>query len=291
MRLARVVAVVPALDEAPRIGAVVAGLVAARLAARLCAADGAHAAGVLDRIVVIDDGSRDGTTAAALAGGDPRVEVVRHERPRGVGAAIAQGYLRALELDADAAVVLAGDGQMDPADLPALLAPLCAERGARADYVQGDRLAWHGGAVAFPLDRLVGVLGLALATRAATGLGVRDAQCGYTAIGRRALAAIDWRSAWPSYGYPNDVLIRLARAGLRVAHVPIRPIYAGAPSKLGWRHLPPIFARLAGATFERLTAGARAPMGAPTAEPRAAEPPMRDRWRADGSRGSAAPCL
>lgn len=297
MRLARVVAVVPALDEAPRIGEVVAGLTRARV----------HGSSIT-RIVVIDDGSRDGTAEAALAGGDPRVEVVRHARPRGVGAAIARGYLRALELEADAAVVLAGDGQMDPHDLPALLAPLCGgrsereareERGAReereerADYVQGDRLAWHGGAVAFPLDRFLGVLGLALATRAATGLDVRDAQCGYTAIGRRALAAIDWRAAWPSYGYPNDVLIRLARAGLRVAHVPIRPIYAGAPSKLRWRHLPPILRRLAGATLERLATGARDPHGEPTAGPPARAPyelPSQDRWRADGSRGSAAPC-
>jgi glycosyltransferase involved in cell wall biosynthesis len=286
--LACVVAVVPALDEAPRIGSVVAGLARAR------AHGGGHA---IDRIVVIDDGSRDGTAEAALAGGDPRVEVVRHERPRGVGAAIARGYLRAQELDADAAVVLAGDGQMDPADLPALLAPLGAERGASrergaaaayADYVQGDRLAWHGGAVAFPLDRFLGVLGLALATRAATGLDVRDAQCGYTAIGRRALAAIDWREAWPSYGYPNDVLIRLSRAGLRVAHVPIRPIYAGAPSKLRWRHLPPILRRLAGATLERLTGRGTEPPLEATAEPLARS--AQDRWRADASRGSAAPC-
>lgn len=299
-RPARVVAVVPALDEAPRIGEVVAGLARARARA--------HAGGLIERIVVIDDGSRDGTAEAALASGDPRVEVVRHDRPRGVGAAIARGYLRAIELDADAAVVLAGDGQMDPADLPALLAPLraapdCAGD-ARADYVQGDRLAWHGGALAFPLDRFLGVLGLALATRVATGLAVRDAQCGYTAIGRRALAAIDWRAAWPSYGYPNDVLIRLARGGLRVAHVPIRPIYAGAPSKLRWRHLPPILRRLAGASIERMLDLTHQATAVPRATAVAAEAPAsrqaprethephepRDRWRADGSRGSAAPC-
>ncbi len=292
---ARVVAVVPALDEAPRIGAVVAGLLDARIA------PGGPAA--IARVVVVDDGSADGTAEAALATGDPRVEVVRHARPRGVGAAIARGYRRAVELDADAAVVLAGDGQMDPADLPALLAPL---RDGGADYVQGDRLAWHGGAAAFPLDRFLGVLGLALATRLATGLDVRDAQCGYTAIGRRALDALDALDApdaldgarsWQGYGYPNDVLLRLARRGLRVVHVPVRPIYAGAPSKLGWRHLPPILTHLARATLARASgrafgassaSGARAAAAELRDESRASR--AREGWRADAARGSAAPC-
>jgi glycosyltransferase involved in cell wall biosynthesis len=248
----KLVAVVPALDEAPRIGAVIRGL-APRLARH-------------DRIVVVDDGSRDGTDAAAIEaaraiGAEARLTIVRNERPRGVGAAIARGYLEALALGADAAVVLAGDDQMDPRDLEAVLRPV---RSGRADYVKGNRLAWHGGALAFPLERLLGVIVLGAATRLATGLALSDAQCGYTAIGRRALEAIDWRSTWPSFGYPNELLIRCARLGLTVAEVPVRPVYAGAPSKLRVSHVPPIARMLARATVERLVAAA-AP--APTATP------------------------
>ena len=89
-RLARVVAVVPALEEAPRIGDVVRGL--------------CRALGPDDRVVVIDDGSADDTSAVARAVGDERVEVVRHAARRGVGAAIATGYLRAIALEADVAM-------------------------------------------------------------------------------------------------------------------------------------------------------------------------------------------
>jgi glycosyltransferase involved in cell wall biosynthesis len=275
-----VVAVVPALDEAPRIGRVVRAL-RGRLGAR-------------DRIVVIDDGSADGTGEAALAAGGGGVEVIRNPRPRGVGAAIARGYERARELGADAAVVLAGDDQMDVRDLPAVLAPL---RDGRADYVKGNRLAWSGGALAFPLDRLLGVIGLAAATRLATGLDVNDAQCGYTAIGRRALAEIDWAGwadAWPGYGYPNDWLIRLAQRGLRVVEVPVRPVYDGAPSKLRWRHLPPIVRRLAAASVARaLRTDAADEAPAPPARPATAAPPstsatVRAGWPIDDARGRGA---
>lgn len=214
------VSIVPALDEAPRIGRVVSTMPAC-----------------VDRIVIVDDGSRDGTADAARDTGDPRVEVVAHPVRRGVGAAIASGAIRARALGAEAAVVLAGDGQMDPLDLSAVVAPVLR---AEADLAQGNRLAWPGGVLAFPLARLFGVVALAALTRAATGLDVDDAQCGYVAFGRRALAAIDWTSLWPSFGYPNDLLIRASRLGLHVVEVPVRPVYADEQSKLGVRHLPGI---------------------------------------------------
>src|SRR5262249_11377981 len=86
----------------------------------------------IDHVIVIDDASRDRTGSEAASVLRRGLEVVRHDRNRGVGAAIATGYARALALGVDAAVVMAGDGQMDPADLPALLAPIAA---GRADYV------------------------------------------------------------------------------------------------------------------------------------------------------------
>ncbi|MGZ3456187.1 MAG: glycosyltransferase family 2 protein, partial [Polyangiales bacterium] len=183
-------AVVPALDEAPRIARVVRTMPAC-----------------VERILVIDDGSKDDTGATALAA-DPRVEVLRHPEPRGVGASIAEGCVRARSLGAEVVVVLAGDGQMDPVDLAAVVAPIA--RG-EADFVKGNRLAWPGGALAFPLPRLLGIIAFAAATRLATGLAIDDAQCGYVAFGPRALDAIEWPRLWPRFGYPNDLLGALAR--------------------------------------------------------------------------------
>lgn len=236
-----IVAVIPALDEAERIGSVVSALLQ-------------RVEPVIERVVVVDDGSTDGTGGVARAFG-PRVEVIRNERPRGVGAAIAAGMRRSIELGASISAVLAGDAQMDPADLPAIVAPLL--RGD-ADFVKGNRLAWPDGALAFPLARLIGVITLAAATRAATGLSIQDAQCGYVALSRRALLAIPWDELWPSFGYPNDLLARAAELGLRIAEVPVRPIYAGEQSKLRTRHLPGVAYVVGRALARRVTARARA---------------------------------
>jgi glycosyltransferase involved in cell wall biosynthesis len=225
-------AVVPALDEAPRIARVV------RTMPRC-----------VERIVVIDDGSRDDTGAIALAA-DARVEVLRHERPLGVGASIGEGCVHARARGASIVVVLAGDGQMDPADLPAIIAPIAHDE---ADFVKGNRLAWPGGAVVFPLPRLIGIVAFAAATRLATGLAIDDAQCGYVAIGPRALAAIECPRLWPRFGYPNDLLGALARLGLRVVEAPVRPIYGGEQSKLRLSHLPGVAFVIARAAALRIT--------------------------------------
>ena len=184
-----------------------------------------------DAIVVVDDASHDDTAhqaeLAALRRAAPsRVEVLRHAANRGVGGAIATGYRRALDLGADVAAVMAGDGQMDPHDLPALLDPLA---GGAADYVKGNRFLHPAIWTTMPASRIVGNLVLSAATRVTSGYRhVFDSQCGYTAIHRRALAAIDLDQLFPRYGYPNDLLSRLRVADMRVVDVPVRPIYGPA---------------------------------------------------------------
>ncbi|MFI5299141.1 MAG: glycosyltransferase family 2 protein [Polyangiales bacterium] len=241
---ARVVAVVPALDEAPRIARTIATIPT-----------------IVDAIVLIDDGSRDDTTARAQAVGDARLRVVRHARRRGVGAAISAGYSIARALGAECAVVLAGDGQMDPRDLERVVAPVL--RG-EADYVKGNRFAHSDRARAMPVERRIGGMIFSAMTRVATGLDVDDTQCGFTAIGALALDTIDWSRAWTGYGYPNAVLVALARAGLVVREVPVRAIYGDEQSKLHLRHLPPIVAMLAKASIDRVARRSR------TAPPRSA---------------------
>lgn len=183
----------------------------------------------VDHAIVIDDASTDDTSHRA-ATGRADVEVIRHAENGGVGRAIATGYRRALALRADVAVVMGGDGQMDPRDLPALLDPIAA---GQADYVKGNRFLHPEVWRAMPPARIVGNLLLSAATRVTSGYHhVFDSQCGYTAIHRDALARIDLDAMWTGYGYPNDLLSRLHVAGVRVADVPVRPIY-GARWKSG----------------------------------------------------------
>jgi len=182
----------------------------------------------VDHLIVVDDASLDDTARqaerAALGRDEPaRVEVIRHAANRGVGGAITTGYRRAIAIGADVAVVMAGDGQMDPRDLPALLDPIA--RGD-ADYVKGNRFLHPAIWTAMPASRIVGNVVLSAATRVTSGYRhVFDSQCGYTAIHRRALATIELAKLFPRYGYPNDLLSRLRVANMRVLDVPVRPIY------------------------------------------------------------------
>jgi glycosyltransferase involved in cell wall biosynthesis len=184
--------------------------------------------GFVDHVVVVDDASVDTTAQVAARMGGRSVEIVRHGANRGVGAAIVSGYRRALACQHDVAVVMAGDGQMDPADLPTLLDPIAD---GRADYVKGNRFRHRDVWRVMPRTRLAGNVLLSLATKLTSGYWqVFDSQCGYTAIHRRALERMDLDRVFPRYGYPNDLLARLHAAGARVVDVPVRPVYGP-----GWK--------------------------------------------------------
>jgi glycosyltransferase involved in cell wall biosynthesis len=173
-------------------------------------------------VLVVDDGSVDSTAKIAARSGRRGLEVIVHAQNRGVGGAIATGYRRALVLEADATAVMAGDAQMDPADLPRLLAPVLADE---ADYAKGNRFAWPGCWRDMPAARFVGNVILSTLTRIACGYRLFDSQCGYTVASRAALHAIDPDAMFARYGYPNDLLGRLARGGARAVDVPVRPVY------------------------------------------------------------------
>lgn len=180
----------------------------------------------VDQVVVVDDASTDRTSDVVRGLGDPRVVLVRHPENRGVGAALVTGYQRALAGGADVLVVMAGDNQMDPDDLPRLLEPICREG---ADYVKGNRFR-HPEFSRMPWERRLAGRWLARLTRWASGLDIDDSQCGYTALSADAARRIPLAELWPRYGYPNDLLLLLARAGARVREVPVRPVYAGERS-------------------------------------------------------------
>ena len=218
----RVVVVVPARDEAPRLGRVLSQMPA-----------------WVDAVIVVDDASVDGTAQVARAAADPRVEVLRHARSRGVGAAIVTGYRYAAGQSGgsrDAFVVMAGDGQMDPRDLPAVVDPVV--RG-EADYVKGDRFHSNHPSVGRPMpwSRRIGGLFFSWATSRAIGIPVSDSQCGYTALSRAACARLDLDGLWGGYGYPNDLLSQLALRRMRIAQVPVRAVYLDEVSRFRARHL------------------------------------------------------
>jgi glycosyltransferase involved in cell wall biosynthesis len=180
----------------------------------------------IDTIVVVNDCSRDRTSEVVRA--NPRfasgmVHLIEHEVNQGVGGAIATGYKHARDNRYDVAVVMAGDAQMEPADLPAILDPVIDDE---ADYTKGNRLVTGEAFRRIPKVRFFGNSALSLLTKIASGYWhVADSQTGYTAINRAALRAIDWDGMYKRYGQPNDVLVKLNVAGMRVVDVPIEPVY------------------------------------------------------------------
>ena len=187
----------------------------------------------VDRIYVIDDLSTDATCAKVrpyVEEQPERITLIAHEVNQGVGGAIATGYKAALAEQMDVTVVMAGDAQMDPDDLPNLITPVVHNE---CDYAKGNRLfrgdAWH----IIPRVRYLGNSVISLLTKVASGYWhVADSQSGYTAIGLEALSRIDWDSMYKRYGQPNDLLVRLNVWSFRVRDVDIRPVY-GVGEKSG----------------------------------------------------------
>jgi glycosyltransferase involved in cell wall biosynthesis len=214
-------------------GAKVAVIVPAYQEERLVARMLARVPRYVDRIYVIDDASTDATAARVEALADARVSLIRHAENRGVGAAIATGYGRALEDGCAALAVMAADDQMDPDDLPLLLEPVVS-RGA--DYAKGNRLL-HPEFARMPYHRRLGTRVLSALTRSATLLDVNDCQCGFTVLSAEAARRLPLSELWPRYGYPNDLLGMLAAAGCHVVEAPVRPVYADEQSGLRAYHL------------------------------------------------------
>lgn len=179
----------------------------------------------VDHIVVVDDYSSDGTAAAVrnLAESNQKVVLIAHEQNRGVGAATATGYKWARDHKIDVTAVMNADFQMDPADLPRIVKPVCT---GECDYTKGNRLFRGESWGMIPKNRYIGNSVLSLLTKIASGYWhVADSQSGYTAICLAALKAIDLDAIYPYYGVPNDMLIRLNIASFRVRDVSVKPVY------------------------------------------------------------------
>jgi glycosyltransferase involved in cell wall biosynthesis len=234
-----VLAVIPAHDEAPRIAAVV------------------RAAAAHLPVLVVDDGSSDDTALVARAAG---AEVAELRPNGGKGAALRAGFRRALEAGFDGVLTLDGDGQHDPAEIPAFLAAFVAgdaggagAAAGRPDLVVGRRDFSRMP----PARRLANTIG-GRTFSWAVGTHVPDNQSGYRLVGRRLMQA-SLGSAERGFEFEVEMLAACIARGWPVAWVPIRTIYTGGPS-----HIRPTahvrhFFRAVGAARRTVRAARRSP--------------------------------
>lgn len=182
-------------------------------------------------IFVVDDACPEGSgDAVEQACADPRVQVLRHRLNGGVGSAMITGYRAALDTAAVAIVKLDGDGQMDPALIPLLVRPLLIDQ---ADYVKGNRFHPLGDVAAMPAVRLFGNAALSLLTKLSTGYWqVFDPTNGYTAIHASVLRLLPLDRLSPRYFFESDMLYQLNQLRAVVRDLPMRAVYADAPSSL-----------------------------------------------------------
>ena len=196
-RTGPVVVFLPVHDEAPSVAGVVG---------RVPTEIGGHPV----QVVVVDDGSTDGSARRAMAAG---AEVVAHDGHLGLGAAVRTGLAEARRRGAVAVAFLDADGEYDPADLPRLLEPVLA---GRADYVVGSRFA--GTIESMLPHRRLGNRVLSALTSLVAGRRLTDGQSGCRALGRQALEAA--RVAH-DYNYAQVLTLDLLGKGFRYAEVPI----------------------------------------------------------------------
>jgi glycosyltransferase involved in cell wall biosynthesis len=205
----RVLALIPAHDEEPRIAAVV------------------RAAAEHLPVLVVDDGSSDATARVARGAG---AEVLEQRPNAGKGAALRAGFRQALAAGYDGALTLDADGQHDPAEIPTFLrafAPGSTDAaGLRPDLVVGRRDFTHMP----PARRLANTLG-GHAFSWAVGTHVPDNQSGYRLLGRR-LMETSLESTENGFEFEVEILAICIARGWPVAWVPIRTIYTGGPSHI-----------------------------------------------------------
>jgi glycosyltransferase involved in cell wall biosynthesis len=183
-------------------------------------------------ILVIDDGSHDGTADVARRFGVQHI--VRHRRNRGLAAAFQSGVDAALAAGADIIVNTDADGQYAGEDIAALVAPIVAHQ---ADLVIGDRGVGRNAHFG-PFKRLLQRLGSAV-VRSLSGTEVTDAVSGFRALSRAAAQRI---TITTEFSYTTDMLIQAGRKRFKIVSVPVRTNATERPSRL-FKSIPQFIAR------------------------------------------------
>lgn len=204
----RVIAVVPAYNESQVIGAVIQGL-----------------RPFVDTVVVVDDGSNDGTAEAAASQG---ATVLRHFLNRGQGAALQTGLRYAIDRDADAVVTTDADGQHRAGDIPRLLEPLLLNR---FDVVLGSRFLAKESIQAIPGLRRILLHIAVVFEHWRTGLNITDTHNGFRAFSRRAGSLIRIRQ--DGMAHASEILDEIVRLQLRYTEVSVQVNYSAYARRKG----------------------------------------------------------
>ena len=186
---------IPALNEEQQLGQVIEALPA-----------------FVDHIIVVDDGSTDGTVEVAQQKG---AKVISHKINRGVGAALITGVKAVLEMDVDILVNIDGDGQFDPADIEKLVQPIVE---GRADFVSASRFINKAYKPKMPRAKYWGNLWMSRLISRLTRQKFYDVSCGFRAYSRETLQRLN---LFGEFTYTQESFIDLAFKGIAILEVPV----------------------------------------------------------------------
>lgn len=177
---------------------------------------------LVDRVILVDDGSRDGTVELART---LPLQVIRHPHNVGYGGNQKTCYLQALQDDADVVVMLHPDGQYEPALIPELVRPILE---GRADLVLGSRLLRKGAARAggMPLYKLIANRALTGIENRVLGTSLSELHTGYRAYSRELLCSIPFLRNSLDFAFDSEVIMQTVHFGFRIAEVPVSTSYS-----------------------------------------------------------------
>lgn len=191
-----------------------------------------------EKVVVVDDGSKDRTVSIAIESG---ADVLRMENNSGKAKALLEGCDYCRRYDPDVLVMIDGDGQMDPALIPSVAEPIAK---GEADLVIGSRYLQPN--VKIPFKRKVGQKILNSATNMGSAGHITDSQSGYRALSRKALENMDFVS--DAYNIESDMIVHFSEKGLRISEVPITVRYdvPNGHKQNAWKHGIDVLSRIIG---------------------------------------------
>tara|TARA_Y100001954_G_C15785535_1_gene592282 strand:- start:655 stop:1749 length:1095 start_codon:yes stop_codon:yes gene_type:complete len=181
-----------------------------------------------------------------------RVILLSFPKNQGVGLAVARGYKWCKDYEIDCVAKIDGDGQMDSSELHSICSPV-TDNGV--DYVKENRLKHRSAWFIIPKIRFFGNSVLSVLTKIASGYWrISDTQTAYTAISKKGLESLALHKLYTTYGYPNDVLVKLNIASCTLTEVEIKPIYnVGENSKMKiFKVIPTVSYLLFKSFFKRL---------------------------------------
>ncbi len=187
--------------------------------------------GVCEKLIIVNDGSRDNTLAVAkkIKRSDFKIQIIDHSKNQGYAITQKHGYKEALRQGADIMVLLHGDGQYNPKLIPLLLQPLLD---GKADIVQGSRMLGKPLKGGMPLYKYIGNRFLTWFENLVLGLNISEFHSGFIAYSRKALTRIPFEQMENCFHFDGEMIITAHEKNLKVKEVAITTTYAGEKSNL-----------------------------------------------------------